>query len=75
MKTLGILPLGRPTFDVPYAEQQLAGMLSRLDAIDYKITGSRNLLFDSESTIEQTALKLLWLSGQCRSRVWVDVYG
>lgn len=52
MKTLGILPLGRPTFDVPYAEQQLAGMLSRLDAIDYKITGSRNLLFDSESTIE-----------------------
>ena len=52
MKTLGLLPLGRATFDVPYAEQQLAGMLSRLDATDYKITGPRKLLFDSESTIE-----------------------
>ena len=52
MKTLGLLPLGRPTFDVPYADQQLAGMLSQLESTGLELTGSRKLLFDSESTIE-----------------------
>lgn len=52
MKTLGLLPLGRPTFDVPYAEQQLAAMLSQLESTGLELTGSRKLLFDSESTIE-----------------------
>lgn len=52
MKTLGLLPLGRPTFDVPYAEQQLAGMLSQLESTGHELTGSRKLLFDSASTIE-----------------------
>jgi len=52
MKTVGLLPLGRPTFDVPYAEQQLAAMLLHLDSGDYKLLGPRELLFDSESTAE-----------------------
>lgn len=25
---LGLLPIGRPTFDVPFAKQKLAGMLT-----------------------------------------------
>lgn len=51
MKTIGLLPLGRPTFDVPYAEQQLAGMLACLDKLDYKVVGPRELLFDTDSTV------------------------
>ena len=47
---LGLLPLGRPTFDVPYAEEKLAGMLSehlhhlpaaRRDAVARYIRGER----------------------------------
>jgi len=51
MKTIGLLPLGRPTFDVPYAEQLLAGMLECLDKLNYKIVGPRELLFDTDSTV------------------------
>ena len=28
---IGILPLGRPTFDVPFAREKLAAMLRALD--------------------------------------------
>jgi L-fucose isomerase-like protein len=47
---LGILPLGRPTFDVPFAEQNLAAMLAVLDATGHEIAGPRRLLFDGEAT-------------------------
>lgn len=43
---LGILPLGRPTFDVPFAEDNLAAMLSALDATRHEIIGPRELLLD-----------------------------
>lgn len=44
---IGILPLGRPTFDVPYAEEKLAGMLSDLDALEgVDIIGPRTLLME-----------------------------
>ena len=47
---VGMLPLCRPTFDVPFAEENLAAMLSALDAADHEILGPRNLLFDAEAT-------------------------
>lgn len=43
---IGLLPLGRPTFDVPFAEEKLAAMLADLDALDHDIVGSRTLLMD-----------------------------
>ncbi|MFY0619560.1 hypothetical protein [Shimia sp.] len=47
---LGILPLGRPTFDVPFAEENLTAMLSQLDATGHEIVGPRELLFDEPAT-------------------------
>ncbi|MDV7142342.1 hypothetical protein R3X27_06575 [Tropicimonas sp. TH_r6] len=47
---IGILPLGRPTFDVPFAEEKLAAMLAALDATGHEIIGPRRLLFDEEAT-------------------------
>ncbi|MXY33187.1 MAG: hypothetical protein F4Y60_03675 [Boseongicola sp. SB0664_bin_43] len=47
---LGILPLGRPTFDVPFAEDNLAAMLSVLDATSHEIIGPRELLLDERAT-------------------------
>ncbi|MBO9408852.1 hypothetical protein J7399_15555 [Shimia sp. R9_1] len=47
---LGILPLGRPTFDVPFAEENLTAMLAALDATGHEIVGPRELLFDEVAT-------------------------
>ncbi|MBO6894715.1 MAG: hypothetical protein JJ866_22430 [Roseibium sp.] len=47
---LGLLPLGRPTFDVPFAESKLDAMLSALEATGHELVGSRTLLFDEETT-------------------------
>ncbi|MDT9146059.1 fucose isomerase, partial [Escherichia coli] len=47
---LAVLPLARPTFDVAYAEEMLAGMLAALDATGRRIVGPRTLLFDAEAT-------------------------
>jgi len=47
---IGILPLGRPTFDVPYAEEKLARMLDVLKETNHKIIGPRALLFDAAET-------------------------
>ncbi|PRY24264.1 L-fucose isomerase-like protein [Aliiruegeria haliotis] len=47
---IGILPLGRPTFDVPFAEEKLAAMLAALDATGHEIVGQRGLLFDEDAT-------------------------
>ena len=52
---IGILPLGRPTFDVPFAEVKLAEMLQALDATKHEITGPRELLFDAEATADALA--------------------
>ncbi|MGB3407103.1 MAG: hypothetical protein WBA67_06375 [Jannaschia sp.] len=48
MMRVGILPLGRPTFDVPYAEEKLAGMLAQLDACGHQIIGPRTLLMAAD---------------------------
>lgn len=45
---IGILPLGRPTFDVAYAEEKLAGMLADLDALEgHEVIGPRALLMEA----------------------------
>ncbi|MEO1265493.1 MAG: hypothetical protein AAFV26_07290, partial [Pseudomonadota bacterium] len=51
---IGLLPLGRPTFDVAYAEEKLAGLLARLDATGHAFVGARELLFDAGTS--QTAI-------------------
>ena len=45
---IGILPLGRPTFDVPFAESKLDAMLRQLDATEHDLIGSRELLVDED---------------------------
>ena len=48
--TIGLLPLGRSTFDVPFAEDMLDAMLARLDATGRAFIGPRQLLFDADAT-------------------------
>ena len=52
---LGILPLGRATFDVEFANANLSSMLSALDASGHEIVGPRELLFDEDSTQDAIA--------------------
>jgi L-fucose isomerase-like protein len=49
-QTIGILALGRPTFDVPYAEEKLAAMLAALEATGRRLAGPRALLLDAQAT-------------------------
>jgi L-fucose isomerase-like protein len=46
MPVIGVLPLARPTFDVPYAEEMAAACFKALEATGHRIIGSRALLFD-----------------------------
>jgi hypothetical protein len=46
---IGLLPLARSTFDVPYAENKFAAMLTRLDATGQQLVGPRHLLFDADA--------------------------
>ena len=48
--TLGVLCLGRSTFDTCYADEKLAAMLAALDRAGRKIEGPRHLLPDDDST-------------------------
>ncbi|MEM9014733.1 MAG: hypothetical protein AAGB02_06465 [Pseudomonadota bacterium] len=47
--TFGVAALGRPTFDVPYAEEKLAAAFATLDAANIKTVGPRTLLYDAEA--------------------------
>lgn len=47
---IGILPLGRATFDVEFAQENLAAMLAALDATGHELTGPRALLCDETAT-------------------------
>ncbi len=49
---IGVLPLGRPTFDVPFAQENLAAMIARLEATEHNILGPRTLLFDAQTTTD-----------------------
>ncbi|MCP4791380.1 MAG: hypothetical protein GY881_14190 [Gammaproteobacteria bacterium] len=62
---IGILALGRGTFDVAYANEKLHNMLAVLDQSDHTIIGSRTLLLDAEqadraaSELQQTSIDQL----------------
>ena len=47
---LGILPLGRSTFDVAYAEENLSCMLQVLSSLGHELLGPDTLLYDESST-------------------------
>ncbi|WP_282610054.1 L-fucose/L-arabinose isomerase family protein [Pelagibius sp. Alg239-R121] len=62
---IGIVAVGRPTFDVPFAESLLATALEGLNDLDAEIVGSPELQFDAEtvrsnlSTLTSQPLDLL----------------
>lgn len=58
---VGILPLGRSTFDVDFAKENLAAMLEAIDRTGHEIVGPRDLLFDADAT--QTAIRELERAG------------
>ena len=66
--TVGILPLGRPTFDVPYAEERLGEMLAALAAAGAKLAGPRGLLFDATKRLLEIADDRVAL--QVEARCW-----
>jgi len=57
MPVIGVLPLARPTFDVPYAEEMAAACFKALESTGHRIVGPRDLLFDGAAT--ETALAAL----------------
>lgn len=46
---VALVPLARPTFDVDFAEAQLAKALAMLEAQDIALVGPRDLLFDADA--------------------------
>ncbi len=55
---IGVLPLGRPTFDVPFAEEKLAQMLETLGRSGHEILGPQSLLMEESATSEASAALL-----------------
>ena len=49
---IGILALGRPTFDTPYAIEKLQAMLAKLESTGHQLVGSHDLLFDEKEASE-----------------------
>jgi len=47
---IGVLPLARPTFDVPYAEATAATASATLEGLDADLVGPPALLFDPDTT-------------------------
>ncbi|HEY8383217.1 MAG TPA: hypothetical protein VIL09_13795 [Microvirga sp.] len=47
MARIGVLALARPTFDVPFAEENAAKAFAALDRTGHTLVGSRALLFDA----------------------------
>lgn len=55
MKPVLVLALGRPTFDVPFAESYAASAFASLDAAGLSTIGPRALLFDAAAAREAMA--------------------
>lgn len=49
-RKIGVLPLGRPTFDVPFAQELLAGMWRDLEQTGHQLVGPADLLMDAAAT-------------------------
>jgi L-fucose isomerase-like protein len=54
---IGVVALARPTFDVPYAEEVVAGAWKTLNSFDVDLVGSSDLLFDAPAV--ESAISLL----------------
>jgi hypothetical protein len=54
---IGVLPVARPTFDVPFAEETAAAAFAALDRAGHAVVGRRELLFDAAAA--ETALETL----------------
>jgi L-fucose isomerase-like protein len=52
MARIGVLALARPTFDVPFAEENAAKAFAALDRSGHAIIGGRALLFDAAAAEE-----------------------
>lgn len=50
MTTIGLLALGRPTFDVPFAEEVKAAALATLADLNARVVGTTDLLLDGDAT-------------------------
>lgn len=48
---LGVLAVGRDTFDVPYAEQVLASAWQSLLSLDVQLYGEQTILFDADQVV------------------------
>nr|WP_319391841.1 L-fucose/L-arabinose isomerase family protein [uncultured Cohaesibacter sp.] len=48
---VGVVALGRPTFDVPYAEEILAKAWQALEKLDVELIGKPELLFDADAVL------------------------
>ena len=52
---VGVMALARTTFDVAYAEETAAKALQTLDALDARVVGPRELLFDADAAARALA--------------------
>ena len=50
---IGILALGRPTFDVQYAKERLTASLNYLSSTNHNILGSCELLLDEQDALNE----------------------
>lgn len=57
MSSIGVLALGRPTFDVEFAQELLGEAREALTASGHEIIGGETLLFDADATV--SALDML----------------
>lgn len=48
---IGVLAVGRNTFDVPYAEQMLAAAWQTLQKLDAELCGEQTILFDADQVV------------------------
>ena len=48
---IGVLAVGRNTFDVPYAEQVLASAWKSLRSLDVELCGEQTILFDGDQVV------------------------
>ena len=52
---IGVLAVGRNTFDVPYAEQVLASAWQTLLSADAQLCGEQTILFDADQVVSALA--------------------
>ncbi|MEO0880670.1 MAG: hypothetical protein AAFY22_13280, partial [Pseudomonadota bacterium] len=53
--TYGVAALGRPTFDVPFAEEKLKAAFAALRSADITVVGPEKLLYDAQAAEEALA--------------------